>query len=412
MAPSADATTVQVDQFSPPPGATLIPSSQLDTRSDAEIETWLQTKHPITSDKNVWAFWHAGWYDMKPWCRRNMINWVRRHGSSWNVHFVDNVEGSETNILNYVESSWFPEAFNNKTMDGHHLGTHQGDLIRLPLLYLYGGVWLDVGTILFRHLDDICWKEIEDPNSPYEIGGLLLPLRAEADSFLNGFIVVKRGNEFIRQWHEIYTTVWGSRTNQTGFTTHPLLKDVPLPKPTGEQLSFEDTKESEEWDWRSLADYAGHFACFERLRKTIDPNTGFNGPEYYANNFWLAPAMQETYFFQNLTMWDGTKQFELLSAKREGVDKDETWQAADSFVNTSLANTAMMKVSHGPGGTPLPWLANFWDEDKNADKDHEEGTFAAYLRYGSVHFDQVRKIVPVKLEVTKEPVFNKGYLEE
>ena len=33
---------------------------------------------------------------------------------------------------------------------------------------------MDAGTVLFRNLDDICWSELEIPNSPYEFSGFTL----------------------------------------------------------------------------------------------------------------------------------------------------------------------------------------------------------------------------------------------
>lgn len=40
----------------------------------------------------------------------------------------------------------------------------------------YAGVYMDLGTFLFRKLDDICWAAIEDPSSPYEVGGFSIPI--------------------------------------------------------------------------------------------------------------------------------------------------------------------------------------------------------------------------------------------
>ena len=42
------------------------------------------------------------------------------------VHLLDKVPGSETNIAHYVESSYFPDAFNSNTMDGPDVGPHSG----------------------------------------------------------------------------------------------------------------------------------------------------------------------------------------------------------------------------------------------------------------------------------------------
>ncbi|KAH9907588.1 hypothetical protein F4778DRAFT_722532 [Xylariomycetidae sp. FL2044] len=392
-----------------PLGLKLIPSEKLDLRSDEEIASWLQTPHPVTSDKNVWAFWHAGFSQMRPWCQRNIINWVRRLGPEWNVHLVDKVPGSPTNIYNFVDKSFFSDAFNNNTMDGPSVGPHSGDLVRLPLLWLYGGVWIDVGATLFRHLDDICWDKIEDPESPYEMAGFVMEMRKGVDCMLNGFIATKRGNPFVKRWHEIYVALWEGVTNARGFHKHPLLKHLPLLCPPVDQFNCPDLNVMME----AFSDYLAAFMCFERLRKLIDPSDGFNGPEYFMKHMLLFPALQETFYFQQVTGWSGARQFELLSAKRtgEGVVKNETWRAAEEFVHDALANTSTMKLSHGPAGALESFLADLWDSEEHQDKDNAEGTFAAYMRYGSVHFDQTRKMVPSKMEWPTEEVLRVGVLE-
>lgn len=418
MAPSAitastapePAVVLPTAKATAPPGLRLIDPDKLDRRSDAEIAAWLQQPHPITSDKNVWAFWHSGWQNLTPWVQRNLISWVRRLGPSWTVHLLDRVPGSSTNVSHYVESSYFPEAFNNNTMDGPSVGPHSGDLVRLPLIWKYGGVWIDAGTLLFRHIDDICWNEIEDPATPYEMAGFVIEMRPGIDCMLNGFIASKRGNPFIQRWHSIYSALWEEGvTNAQGFHKHPLLRHLPLLCPPVEKLNCPNLNMLME----GFSDYLAAFMCFERLRKLVDPSDGFNGPEYYSNHMLLFPALQETYYFQQQTNWSGTRQFELLSAKRsgEGVVKDEKWQAAEDFVTDALANTSTMKLSHGPAGALESFLADIWDSKEHQDKDIIEDTFAAYLRHGSIMFNQTRKMVPVKMGYPTEEVLNCGVLE-
>ncbi|KAI0116066.1 hypothetical protein F4776DRAFT_637668 [Hypoxylon sp. NC0597] len=409
VAPQPDITSADTSKIGAPPGLRLIPSEKLDLRSDEEITAWLQTRHPITSDRNVWAFWHSGYSQMTPWVQRNIINWVRRLGPDWTVHLLDRVPGSETNVSHFVDSSFFPDAFNNNTMDGPSVGPHSGDLVRLPLLWLYGGVWIDAGSFLFRHLEDICWEEIEDPKSPYEMAGFVIEMRPGVEIMLNGFIAAKRGNPFIKRWHEIFKALWDGVTNSQGFHKHPLLRHLPLLNPPADKLNLPDLKVLMEY----FTDYLSQCMCFERLRKLIDPADGFNGPEYYSKKILLFPALQETYYFQQRTEWSGTRQFELLTTKRtgEGVIKDEKWQAAEDFVHDALANTSTMKLSHGPPGALDSFLADLWDSEEHHHKDNGSGTFAAYLRYGSVHFDQTRKMIPIKMGWPNEEVLHAGVLE-
>lgn len=69
-----------------------------------------------------------------------------------------------------------------------------------------------------------------------------------------------------------------------------------------------------------------------------------------------------------------------------------------------------MKLSHGPGGgSGVVFLADLLDSDEYADADHADGTFAAYLRYGSVSFDQTRVVLPE--EVPRYGALRMGVLE-
>jgi hypothetical protein len=68
------------------------------------------------------------------------------------------------------------------------------DFVRLLLLYLYGGVWMDAGTLLFWHIDDICCKILSDPQSPYEVAARSSWTNREFNIIMNGFI---------KRWHNI-----------------------------------------------------------------------------------------------------------------------------------------------------------------------------------------------------------------
>ena len=393
----------------------LVPNyrNHSDLRTDAELSTWLGSRHAVTSDKNIWAFWHNGFLSMRSWCRRNIMNWVRRLGPEWTVHVLDCVPGSETNVCHFIPDEYLPDALLNGTMDGPSKGAHAGDLVRLPLLWLYGGIWLDVGTLLFQHVENICWNQIDDPSTPYEMAGFVIRLRPDEDAMLNGFIATKRNNPFIKRWHDIYLAMWaGGVTNAVGFHKHPLLQHLPLLNPPSSENNpgLKVTIES-------LTDYLAHFLTFERLRKLVDPSDGFDGPKYYREHMLLAEAMTETYYAQAKTGWSGALQYEYLSTKRKRQNNDSSKECeidekrckAQDFVHDVLANGSTMKLSHGQGGSKF--LADLWDLQENENADCEAGTFAEYLRWGSVHLNQTRKIVPKKIDNSNEKVYHAGVLE-
>ncbi|TPX17816.1 uncharacterized protein E0L32_002917 [Thyridium curvatum] len=388
--------------YSPPEGLTVI--ADPDTRSDAEIISALTVNQPVTSDKNVWAFWHSGWDGLRPWCQRNVINWARRLGPQWTVRVLDDVAGSENHLSRFVPESYFPHALNTRTMVAPP--QHVSDLLRLPLLYIHGGVWMDTGMLLLRHLDDICWRAIEDPSNPYEMAGILMPLRAEAGTMLNGFIATKRKNRMVKAWHDVYCKLWEGKTSAEGFHKDPLLAHLPpfevqIDKLNCPPLLIPDN---------ALGDYLAHFVAFERLHHLQDPNDGFDGADYFANKILLLRAEDHLYYAQRITGWDGRKQYNMLTTKVCGAGTTaDKYAEAKGFVDDVLRNSVMMKLSHGPP-CGLENLASIWDEEEHKDDDIIENTFADYLRHGSVCWQPAAPVEPVRLPRHKT-VYTAGILE-
>ncbi|KMU80485.1 hypothetical protein CISG_02336 [Coccidioides immitis RMSCC 3703] len=186
-------------------------------------------------------------------------------------------------------------------MTGTHVGPHSGDLVRLPLVYLYGGVWMDVGTFLFKSLDT-------------------------------------------------------------------LLESTPQ-----------------------------------------GPTTGWDGPEFFENKALILDGVRDVYWAQILTNWDGRKQFELLSTFREGASPDdEQYQEADAFVKSVLEMCSILKASHGLFVHGREYLATIWGQPENCDADRKPGTFAAYLRWASEHFEQSREVPLTTMTIVKDALLVGG----
>lgn len=73
---------------------------------------------------------------MPRWCKRNVIGWVRRLGSDWDVRCIDIVDGSPNNALNFISAEYLPDCFLKKAMSGKSFAQHASDMVRLPLVYL------------------------------------------------------------------------------------------------------------------------------------------------------------------------------------------------------------------------------------------------------------------------------------
>ncbi|KAL8745346.1 MAG: hypothetical protein Q9190_002507 [Brigantiaea leucoxantha] len=376
-----------------------------DQRSDSEILSQLQTFQPVTdSEKNVWAFWDKGLLNSPPWNQRNVISWVRRLGPEWTVRVLDRVEASPVHISLFVDAKDFPEAFNENTMTGPHIGPHTADLIRLPLLYRYGGVWLDVGFMLFRHLDDICWNTLADPDTSFEMAGFKVTFDARTSMIFNGFIAAKRGNPCIKYWHDIFLKCWEGTTTTEGMHKHPLLAHLPKYEPPGANPFF---------TYAQFVDYMAQVFCLERLRNLEDPSADWDGPEYFEKKILLFDCGKEIYWAMRMTMWDGRRQFNLLATAKEGnVNRSEqAYRDAEAFVEGILQNSSTLKLSHGLVIPGREYLATIWDQKENHDADVKEGTWAAYLRWASENYCASWKMARVKMPPIEEARQVGGILE-
>lgn len=377
-----------------------IAASELDVRSDEEIIKNLVEFQPVQSERNLWTFWDTGFHNMRPYVKRNVIGWVRRC-SGWTIRVVDDVEGSPTNVRNYLDAEEFPDAFNNKTMTGAYAGVHSGDIVRLPLIYHHGGVWLDAGTTLFRHLDTVCWKAILDDSTPYEIAGFAPGTEPGNDVIMNGFIAARKGNGFIRRWHDVFLAIWKGQKDCIGLQHHPLLrqvKKVEVPKEMQVKFGIDNSL---------MNDYVSHVLSFKRVRMLQDPTDGFDGVEYWSKHAYVLPV-QETFLAQIICQFDGQKQFDLLALPRENAEKKS--EEAETLVHSLLANASTMKLSHGLKNNKLVHLSKLWDLEENADADIAPGTYAAYLRWGSIHLEQTRTVEPLTVQCNG-PVLKAGLLE-
>ena len=175
----------------------LEPVKILDSRSNEEILESLTKYVPVTSEKNVWAFWHAGVRSMPSWNQRNVIDWIRIcGGSGWTVRVLDSLTDSPNHAMKFLDDTLLPEAYKNSTMEGPWTGQHSADFVRGALLWTHGGICMDVGCILLRDLDRICWNKMTEQGSPYRIAAPHL----WGETIANYFVAARKGDSFVKRW--------------------------------------------------------------------------------------------------------------------------------------------------------------------------------------------------------------------
>lgn len=376
------------------------PKGSEDARTDGEILQSLSQPPPITSEKNVWAWWDNGLAHMRPWCQRNVLGWARLLGPDWTVRVLDKVPGSPSHWSNFVSPSNLPKCFLDDTLSGGHAGAMGSDMVRLPCLVEHGGVYMDVGIMLFMHLDDICWKKIEHPASPYKVALPLTDASAASGTVGNFFLAARKGNGLLQRWMAIFQEAWKHRTNLQGLSSHPLFAHLVAEGNMSQNLKGSPTE---------TLDYFSHLLSWDRLRLLQDPTDGFNGPAYCRKHVFLL-GYHECASAAMLTDNDGLKQFQMLRTRYDRDTDSQAFQTAKHFCDHMLNKAAMMKLYHFKEDD-ITTLAELWDRAENQDADHEQGTFAEYLRQHGFRATQQRKIVPVAFPPITEDILVAGLLE-
>ena len=377
-----------------------------DTRTDAEILASLAEHHPVTSEKNIWAYWHAGLTSMPGWCKRNVVAWQRICGPEWTVRVLDSVPGSPNHALKFLSKDLLPKAFVDNAMDGEYSGPHSADLLRGACLHLHGGAFIDVGCILIRSLDRICWDQLSGPASPYQVA---VPWMYGI-TVANHFVAALKGDPFIKRWHDLFVHLWRNKTNSQGLSADPLMA-------FSQTLTFDDSRASNyHWDFKvdaqTVFEYITQVGCWMRMcMLTKDEGDGFVGSEYWQKHVLIWDALSEAWAAEETLGFQGTGQrmFDLLSLPLSTNPESKDYKDAYHLVWRLLTRSAMQKVQHGKHLTNDVLLGVLWDE--NEGRDCEEGTFGELLRYGCVNFRQERKGMEYRDAPAPPGTLDKGSLE-
>ncbi|KAK2612722.1 hypothetical protein QQS21_001173 [Conoideocrella luteorostrata] len=390
-----------------PKGVYAVPDELLDLRSDAEIDQDILHPKPVSGVKNIWFYWHNGYTNMHPYGQRTVRSWHCRFSKrGWVVRVIDREPGSRMNIGNFVDINDpdnFPEAFTNGTLGGIYGVQHSSDLVRFPLLLRYGGVYADVGMIQIGDLDRMWNETVGNPDSPYEV---LTYNAGAADTrnLTNYFMASDPNNPLFLRSHKLLLALWaegGGKTTTDGMHKSPLLKELPL---TIFHSSFEENGKvyGPEEVTRMLADYIIQGQAIRMAMSIEDPEDGWNGPKYSAKHVYAIDYMVGSQLINEMTAWNGPRQFELMSLPlpKEGELESEDQELARQIVEACLGKSFGFKLATGlilrvSGDT----LSSLWR--KNTGADIVPCTYASWLRYGTRYWSQEALPERQKFEVLK-----------
>lgn len=400
-----------------PSGLSAIPKEFLDLRPDAEVDQQIMTPEPIRDEKNVFFFWHSGYENMHNYTKRNVRAWHRRFSKKgWVIHVVDLQPGSSFNIANYVDvndPANFPKAFSDGAIEGPYGPQHTSDLVRWPLLLKYGGFYADVGMMPIGDIDRLWNTTIGDPKSGFEVvsynlGGL------QGRNLANYFLGSNKNNVLFQRCHRLFLELWaadGGKSCTDGMHLNPLVTNIPPQDGGGNSLAFEHDGRSytHEEGCKILTDYVIQAQAMSLVMGLIDEEENWNGPKYVAERVFAMEYAEGSQLMNLLTMWNGPRQFELMSLPlpKEGEEETEDQKEARNIVEQCLQKSFCVKLAHGLIIKVLgQTLGSLWRD--HTDSDDVPWTYGHWLRHGMVHWEQPHLMPRLEFEVI-EP-FKRGPL--
>lgn len=186
----------------------------------------IRARKDLGTDRIIWQYWAQGYDNVPPVVRQCLDSVEQRAGDYTIVRLTDN------NLSEYLD---LPDFVQEKR--GSYSRAHFSDLLRLMLLKVYGGIWMDATILLSARLPQ-AWAESDffvfrrDPNEPdfkywrntyaYYFGWA----KGFRVNMLNSFIVAKKGNPTVSELCDLMLLWWMSHDNVPDYFFFQILCDV------------------------------------------------------------------------------------------------------------------------------------------------------------------------------------------
>ena len=148
------------------------------------------------STKLIWSYWEGEYTDI---VRKCLASW-EKFLPGWEIKVLNEVSDE---ILNIPK----PQSFNELTV------TTKSDVIRLGLLYKYGGVWMDTTVLLLENLD---WLQKYN-HLPAFFFKLKNPLTGKKRKYVENWFMYSpyKQNDFFMSWLTILNNILDTKPYQS-----------------------------------------------------------------------------------------------------------------------------------------------------------------------------------------------------
>jgi hypothetical protein len=268
----------------------------------------LTTCRPLTKNTNrLWAIWTDGAENLPLFAKETIQMWRHMTGPDWEIrviHTDHNKSDDSCFYSKYLSSDMIPKRFEEL------IPLHQADSVRLALIRVHGGVYMDISVMLLEPLEHIFWQDISLPEAhPNKrvLGGFYM---WNVQKMYEVWMFAAQAEEpIVVAWHDLYLKLLNYEDN--GYKT---------------SLRHEQTKEPNPilkgWDAEGISDVLFYYyrvswaltavlaqrpdlsERFENKTKFIDAlgivynifeNRGWNNKE-----FWVLPELKSIESLKNI----------------------------------------------------------------------------------------------------------------
>ena len=143
-------------------------------------------RNPKTSNRPIiWTFWHD--YNLPKPVKLAIDSW-KHYNPEYDICII-----TKYNIDQYIRTDELPPTFDKQIIQ------RKADIIRIILLYKYGGVWADSTFFMCKPL------KLFPPEKPYDISGYYIEkftTNPKYTIFENWFFVAQKNNLLIKLWKD------------------------------------------------------------------------------------------------------------------------------------------------------------------------------------------------------------------
>lgn len=167
-------------------------------------------KKPVKDDKNekIWALWLQG-EENAPDLIKTCYKTIKKHCKQ------ELVVLNENNLYDYID---LPDYIKEKRKKGYISGAHFSDIVRVELLYKFGGFWMDSTLYVTDKIPDYIVNEDFFIFLAGNVGG------GSKYSFMqNCFIRSRKGSYLLSAWRNMILKYWKEHNHQMDYFMHQII---------------------------------------------------------------------------------------------------------------------------------------------------------------------------------------------